>query len=255
MTNSRKLSFSISVVSHGQSHLVEKLLHDLASVDNGDLEVLLTLNIAETLVFDSANYPFPVRVIKNEIPKGFGANHNQAFALADAPYFCVVNPDIRLTDSPFQSLLDCLKDVSVGIAAPMVLSPRGEVEDSARRFPTFRKLWRKLFSRKWTSDYILQDSPVNVDWAAGMFMMFHRAVFQRLNGFNENYFLYYEDVDICARVNLVDLRVVLCPASRVIHHAQRSSHHNLKYLYWHLVSMLRYFRSGEYRQLKKIRRL
>ena len=253
MTTSKKLS--ISIVSHGQSQLVEKLLHDLISFDNGDLEVLLTLNIPENLVFDPVNYPFPIRVINNAIPKGFGANHNQAFALAEAPYFCVVNPDIRLTDSPFQSLLDCLKDASVGIAAPMVLSPHGEVEDSARRFPTFEKLCGKLFHRKWTSDYILQDVPVDVDWAAGMFMMFHYAVFQRLSGFNENYFLYYEDVDICARANLADLRVVLCPASRVVHHAQRSSHRKLKYLYWHLGSILRYLSSAEYRQLKRLKRL
>jgi N-acetylglucosaminyl-diphospho-decaprenol L-rhamnosyltransferase len=255
MAYSRKLSFSLSVVSHGQSQLVEKLLHDLASMDSGNLEVLLTLNIPETLGFDSADYPFPVRVINNPTPKGFGANHNQAFALAEAPYFCVVNPDIRLADSPFQSLLDCLRDASVGIAAPMVLSPHGSVEDSARRFPTFQKLWGKLFRRRWTSDYILQDSLVNVDWAAGMFMMFHRAVFAHLNGFNERYYLYYEDVDICARANLAGLRVVLCPTSRVIHHAQRSSHRKLKYLYWHLGSMLRFLSSAEYRQLRQLKRL
>ena len=255
MAYSRELSFSLSVVSHGQSQLVEKLLHDLALMDSGNLEVLLTLNIPETLVFDSADYPFPVRVINNPTPKGFGANHNQAFALSGAPYFCVVNPDIRLTDSPFQSLLDCLNDESVGIAAPMVLNPHGSVEDSARQFPTIKKLWGKLFRRRWTSDYILEDGLANVDWAAGMFMMFRRGVFARLNGFNERYFLYYEDVDICARANLAGLRVVLSPVSRVTHYAQRSSHRKLKYLYWHLGSMLRFLSSVEYRQLRQLKRL
>lgn len=255
MTNSQKLSFSISIVSHGQSQLVAKLLYDLASMNRVDLEVLLTLNIPETLAFDTTNYPFPVRVINNPTPKGFGANHNQAFTVAKAPYFCVVNPDIRLLDSPFEPLQACLGDKEVAIAAPLVLNPYGEVEDSARRFPTFKKLLSKLFRAKCTSDYILRDSPVNVDWAAGMFMMFHRSAFERLNGFNERYFLYYEDVDICARANLTGMRVVLCAGSSVVHHAQRSSHRSLKYLRWHLGSMLNYFSSAEYRQLRKLKRL
>jgi GT2 family glycosyltransferase len=88
-----------------------------------------------------------------------------------------------------------------------------------------------------------------------MFMLFPCHVFQDLKGFDERYFLYYEDVDICARMSLAGVRVALCPDIRVFHHAQRSSHRNMKYLKWHLASMLRFFTSPVYRQLKRLRRL
>jgi N-acetylglucosaminyl-diphospho-decaprenol L-rhamnosyltransferase len=75
-----------------------------------------------------------------------------------------------------------------------------------------------------------------------------------LHGFDERYFLYYEDVDLCGRLCLAGLRVVVCPDSQVVHHAQRSSRRSLKYLRWHLASMLRFFLSPVYRQLKARRR-
>jgi hypothetical protein len=90
---------------------------------------------------------------------------------------------------------------------------------------------------------------VTADWVAGMFMLFPRTVFAQLNGFDEDYFLYYEDVDLCGRLALAGWRVVVCPASRVVHHAQRSSHRSLTYLRWHITSMLHFFLSPVYRQL------
>jgi N-acetylglucosaminyl-diphospho-decaprenol L-rhamnosyltransferase len=88
-----------------------------------------------------------------------------------------------------------------------------------------------------------------------MFMVFNRAVFDQVGGFNERYFLYYEDVELCARLQLAGLRVVVKPGAQVVHHAQRSSHRNLKYLRWHVGSLLRFLTSSEYRQLKRLQRL
>jgi len=243
---------SLSVVSHGQMGLISSLMQDIQVHCQGQaIELILTLNIPEDLAIDLADFSYPIKVIKNTTPTGFGANHNQAFKFAKGAYFCVLNPDIRMAESPFLPLLECLNDASVGAVAPMILGPSGSVEDSARRFPTVNKLWGKLFRKKWTSDYALQTTPVDVDWAAGMFLLFANSVFERLKGFNERYFLYYEDVDICARLHLAGLRVVVCPACKVVHHAQRSSHRKLKYLRWHLGSMLRFLSSAEYRQLRQ----
>jgi hypothetical protein len=94
-----------------------------------------------------------------------------------------------------------------------------------------------------------------VDWVAGMFMLFAKKTFERLNGFNERYFLYYEDVDICARLNLAGLKVMVNPAARVVHYAQHSSHRSLKYLRWHISSLYRFLTSHEYRQLKQLGRI
>jgi hypothetical protein len=93
-----------------------------------------------------------------------------------------------------------------------------------------------------------QDSskPNFPDWVGGMAMLFPRAVFERLGGFDSRYFMYYEDVDICARTWLLGYHVIQCPMAKVVHDAQRSSHRSFKYLRWHLTSMCRFFLSPVY---------
>ena len=176
---------------------------------------------------------------------------------ATGRYFFVVNPDIRFDSCPFSDLLAGLNADSIGIVAPLVLAPGldGRVEDSARRFPTPLKIFGKLLGKSKVSDYRFQLAPQAVDWVGGMFMLFERQLFAQLQGFDEAYFLYYEDVDICARASLLGLQIVVCPHVRVIHHAQRSSHRQLKYLVWHLRSMVRFFLSPVYWQLKRLHRL
>jgi N-acetylglucosaminyl-diphospho-decaprenol L-rhamnosyltransferase len=246
---------SISVVSHLQMPLIAGLMQDIHEhCKNLNIELILTLNLDEELVFHSQDFFFPVRVIKNQRPKGFGANHNQAFQQAFGQYFCVINPDIRFGSDPFSVLLNQLKDPALGVIAPLVVGMTGALEDSVRRFPTPLIILSKVFGQGRGGDYSLAHSEIEPDWVGGMFMLFPRQVFEQLHGFDERYFLYYEDVDLCGRLLIEGYKVGVCPQVQVVHHAQRSSHRSLKYLRWHLASMLRFFLSPVYRQLKKQKR-
>ncbi len=232
---------SISIVSHQQGALVAALLPDIAAHCTMPLEVILTLNLPETLPFDVASFPFPVKIVKNATPKGFGANHNAAFSMVRSEYFCVLNPDIRLNNDPFPALISGLSGEKAGVAGPLVLGPEGNIEDSARRFPTSGSILRKLFGRAGEPDYAVAQSFVYPDWIAGMFMLWRMTAFREVGGFDERYFLYYEDADICSRLPAAGYRVVLVPGALVTHHAQRASHRSPQYLRWHLSSMLRFF--------------
>ena len=122
-----------------------------------------------------------------------------------------------------------------------ILSTSGEIEDSARHFPTHLKIFCKAFGRCKGSDYLVRDNPIFPDWVGGMFILFPRDVFKKLGGFDQRYFLYYEDVDICVRLRLKGCEVAICSDAKVIHLARRSSHHSFKYLKWHIMSMMRFF--------------
>lgn len=243
----RAEGITISVVSHLQIALVAELLGDLeAHCQDSCFELILTLNLDEKLPFALDSFSYPIRLVRNAVPMGFGANHNQAFARSTGRYFCVMNPDIRLNSNPFTSLLTCIDDSSVGVVAPLVLGEHGGVEDSARRMPSPLKIVRKLFGGGLKPDYVIKNVPIYPDWVGGMFMLFPRPVFERLGGFDERYYLYYEDVDICARLRLLGHQAVVCPEASVIHCAQRSSHRSFRYFFWHLNSMVRFFLSPVY---------
>ena len=238
---------SISVVSHEQIDLVANLLHDLDQYCHIPFEVILTLNIPEVLTFALNEFSFPVKIIQNAKPKGFAANHNQAFSQTTGAFFCVVNPDIRLQNNPFPELLMSLQDSSVAVVAPLVLNDDEEIEDSARRFPTPLIILGKALGQHQKHDYVIGDQPIFPDWVGGMFMLFSHEIFSMIQGFDERYFMYYEDVDLCARLTLCGYKICLSPKSKVIHQARRTSRRNLRYLGWHLNSMIRFFLSRSFR--------
>lgn len=236
----------LSVVSHGQSPLVADLLADIdrCCLDT-PVRVTVTLNVPEPPAFDPEQFRIPVRVLQNAARRGFSANHNAAFrhGLRESPceFFAIVNPDIRFSSDPFVVLLSCFAEPHVGVAAPLVVNADGGVEDSARRFPTpFSPLLRVLGRRR-GPEYTVEGGAASPDWVAGMFMLIPSEAFDRVGGFDERYFLYYEDVDLCARLRLAGYDVRLCPTTTVVHAARRQSHTDTRYLRWHIASMMRFF--------------
>lgn len=230
----------VSVVSHRQAALVANLIGDLASHCRGAVEVVLTLNVTEALPFDISEAGYPIEIVPNRAGRGFGANHNAAFRLCRGRTFCVLNPDIRLAADPFPSLLDELQHGSTGVVAPRIVDPAGRTEDSARRFPTLSSLAAKALGRTERLDYELGSAPISPDWIAGMFMLFNADAFRNVGGFDERYFLYYEDVDICARLRTAGYDVRLVPEVCATHDARRASRSDWRHRAWHAQSVVRY---------------
>ena len=221
--------------------LVIDLLRDFERYCSTDIEVILTLNLPEDLAFSVDGFAFPVRLIRNPLPKGFGANHNAAFKHVITAWFCVLNPDIRLQGDPFPALLSVLRAPEIGIVAPLIRNPAGTIEDSARKYPTPMGILRKALGRARLPDYDIRDTPLQVDWLAGMFLVLRTETFALARGFDEGYFLYYEDVDLSWRLRGKGLAAMLVPAAQAVHDARRQSHRNMRYLVWHICSMLRFF--------------
>lgn len=235
---------TISIVSHGQGTLVARLLADIERHwDTHDLSVIVTVNVPETLPFDERRFAFPVLVVRNDRPRGFGANHNRAFKLSCADLFCVLNPDIRAPRDPLPALRrQLLRRRRLGLVAPRILGPEGAVEDSARRVLTPGRILRRVLRRRREPDYPLAERrPLCPDWVAGMFMLVRARAFAEVGGFDERYFMYCEDADLCVRLWHSGHGVELVPAGRVVHAARRASHTSIKHLYWHITSLLRFF--------------
>jgi N-acetylglucosaminyl-diphospho-decaprenol L-rhamnosyltransferase len=231
---------TVSIVSHRQNALVSSFLGDLGRLFGKDISVVVTENVPGEVPLAVQGVDCPLELIVNQRPKGFGANHNAAFQRCRTALYCVANPDIRLAVDPFPALASALQGERVGVAAPLVRSPAGAIEDSARRSPTAASLLRKLFAGSAGPDYPVDRGPVEVDWVAGMFMLFRSEVFHAIGGFDEAYFLYYEDVDLCRRLRRRGDKVVYVPGAEVVHDARRGSHKDLSLMRHHVTSIARY---------------
>lgn len=240
---------AVSVVSHGHGvqvfHLLRKL--DVLCLQHVG-HVVLTVNVPEPDLLaqlDGQTWSFKLIVIQNAEPKGFGANHNAAFRQGGLDYFCVLNPDIDFNEDPFAKLISCFKDPLMGCAFPVQLDEAGQIQDYARQLPSPSSLFARYLGFKRNKQ--VAASP---DWVNGAFMVFPTKIFDQLKGFDERYFMYCEDVDICLRLQLAGYRLSQASA-RVTHAAHRNSRINFRHLAWHVSSLVRLWFSASYRQFSR----
>ncbi len=228
---------TVSIVSHNHGSMVNELIKTLLQCDSVT-KIILTRNVPETIPAIAGER---IVLIENRSPRGFGANHNTAFRRSDAPYFCVLNPDIEFPNDPFPALINTLEDQNAALVGPQILSQDGYVEDSIRHFPTLRSLALKLLLKDEGRYAVAQDAKlIFPEWIAGMFMLFRSADYEDVRGFDERYYLYYEDVDICARLQQAGKKIVADLSVNVTHNARRKSRKDLRHMRWHFTSMLRY---------------
>lgn len=228
----------VSIVSHHHGKFIFKLL-PLVLHNPMVSKVLLTLNTPEENIFPIHER---LQVIHNSSPKGFGENHNHAFKFCKSQFFCVLNPDVEWKVSPFEKLIECLNERQVAMVAPLIKNLDHLIEDSARKFPTILSLLnRKLFDKKIDYIYSNETPAFQPDWVAGMFMLIKSEIYAELHGFDERYFMYCEDIDLCARLKFLNYNFLIVPQAYVIHDARRASRRNLKYFVWHLASLVKFF--------------
>lgn len=240
-------SLVVSVVSHGHRRLVQALLEDLARFSAATVSrVVLTLNLPEAEPqMPVGGWPFALQIVRNPRPLGFGANHNRALSGATEPFVCVLNPDVGLKrGDPFEALVQAAAQPGVGCAYPEQFDANGQVQDSERALPTPLALWRRR---------ALHRPDARVDWVNAACLVMPTSAWVTVGGFDEFYFMYCEDVDLCLRVRLADLALVRAPG-QIEHSGQRASHRSWLHLQWHVRSLFRLWRSPVYRRTRQLLR-
>ena len=240
---------TLSIVSHGHGVLLTQALDDLSRQRRvAECRIVVTLNLVDE-VFDPAPYEgLRLTVLRNSRPKGFGANHNAAFAHCDSPWFVVLNPDIRMpgTDA-LEALVATLPAQVHGLTAPLVTNSAGVPEDSVRSNLTPASLVARAFGHRKRLDV---SRPASLGhpffWLAGMCLVVNAEAYREVHGFDERFFLYCEDYDLCARLYSRGYSLVVDETVQVIHDAQRDSHRSRKHLRWHLESLLRVWLSAAF---------
>lgn len=185
-----------------------------------------------------AEFAPQARLIRNEDNVGFARGVNQGLAMTSGRLALIMNPDCRLTAGAFESLRKGLEHADrCAVVGPRILNPDGSIQGSARGDPDMLtglfgrttllgRLWPHLpVSRR----NVLSDAPpegnagIDVDWVSGACMLARRDALLRVNGFDERYFLYWEDADICRRLRAQGYSVRYVPSAAAIHRVGHSS--------------------------------
>ena len=236
---------TISIVSHGQMAMVLPLMEQLDALSCSHIaKVVLTENIPESDLVTALSPRFAIERIFNGAPKGFGANHNQAFERCTSPWFLVLNPDIRLDVDVLAPLLARASPTS-GLLTPRIVEPDRATPEPHRRIITPLEILRRR-----RPDYSHPEIP---EWIPGLFMLYRSNVYAEIGGFNQKrFFMYGEDFDICARMQLAGWRIQVEEDLRIQHAAQRASHGSGRHLYWHVTSLLKVWTSQTFWRYRRL---
>lgn len=223
-------------------------------------EILVVDNRSEddSVIFLKRNYP-NVKLTINKIRKGYGANHNINLARAKGKYIVFMNADIIIVDDALKQLKDFMEcRPEVGISCPNVFNKDETLQYLNKRHPTLLDLFLRRFKFFFTEKFVerrschyeMRDSSyetsVDVPFISGCFMFCRTRIVQMVNGFDERFFLYFEDADLCREVQNTN-RTVSCPEGKVIHGWHRSAHKELKWFLVFIKSAFLYFNKWGYR--------
>ncbi|TWO72543.1 glycosyltransferase [Caenimonas sedimenti] len=233
-------------MSHGHGEHVKRLLAQLGVQAAGVVgHVVLTHNLpAAPLPTPEGGWPFRFTEVFNERPVGFGANHNRAFGHCQSAFFCVLNPDIEITEAAtMRAVLECARQPGTGCAYPELYNPDGSRQQNEREVMTPWALLRR---------HVLRRTARRVDWASGAFLLVRADVWRALGGFDEGYFMYCEDTDFCLRLQLAGWRLARADA-RTMHAAAWGSRRPGRHMAWHVRSLLRLWTTPAFRRYLKAR--
>lgn len=174
-----------------------------------------------------ADLPVTIRQLERNL--GFATGCNVGWRLGSAPYVLFLNPDARIEPASVRRLATVLdREPSVGIAAPLIRNGEGELEYSQRRFPrptsTFAEAFflHRLFPRRaWTGELVRDPQAYrerrSVEWVSGACLLVRRELLKQLDGWDERFFMYCEDIDLCRRTRDLGLDVVFEPEALAVH--------------------------------------
>jgi GT2 family glycosyltransferase len=235
-------------------HLPSNLAPRMIIVDNASTDG--TAAIVENFSRTHPNISF----FRNTDNVGFGQAHNRALAVTESRYHIICNPDIILHSdvfTPLAALLDRHPDIA--IACPQFRYTNGELQPLNRHHPTVfdlllrrlpSKVTRLLFSRR-LEHYDMRDigyeRSYDVPFVSGAFMFCRTRVLKEVQGFDGQFFLYFEDADLSRRVQNRGYRSVYCPDASVVHVWERLAHKSLSGSWIFVRSAYRYFRKWGFR--------
>lgn len=208
---------------------------------------------------DKAEEEGLVRLVRSSKNLGFGGGNNLGAKEARGEYVLILNPDIFVNEDSLQKMVDYMDaHPDVGVLGPKLVYPDGQVQDSCRRNMRFMDLVikRTFLSRmpgfkkrvaKYTMEDFDHDAVREVDLLVGACFIIPREVYEQVGGFDERYFLFMEDFDLCREIHKAGYKVIYFPKTSVTHNHKRLSGGNVfklltRKVFWiHIQSAFKYF--------------
>jgi len=230
---------SVIIISYNVRSYLAHAIDAILKSDYEELEIIVVDNNSYdgTCEYLKENYDHvsSIHVISNSENVGFGRAVNQAGKVATGEYYLILNPDTIIEEGTISVLVNYLyKNKNVGMVGPKILNADGTLQLACKRsFPTIKVALPKILgldrifpNSKWAGKYNLTyldpEKNASVDAISGSCMLTSAETFNRLSGFDEQFFMFGEDLDLCARIWESGQEVHYVPETKIVHYKGES---------------------------------
>jgi len=227
---------SVIIVSYNVRSYLAHAIDAIMKSDHKEIEIIVVDNNSYDSTCEYLEHNFPsINIISNHENVGFGKAVNQGARLATGDYYLILNPDTIIEEETVSILLKYLtKNKEVGMVGPKILDADGTLQLACKRsFPTLSVALPKVLgldrvfpTSKWAGKYNLTyldpDKNHPVDAISGSCMLLESETYNKLNGFDEQFFMFGEDLDLCARIWESGQEVHYSPETKIIHYKGES---------------------------------
>jgi GT2 family glycosyltransferase len=215
---------TISIVNYNAGEYLIKCLDSLRRASKAlEFDVYVVDNASSDGSIEMAQKEFPeVNFIKNKENLGFGKAHNLVLKNAKTPYLLVLNPDCEVPSGTLEYMYDFMeKNPNVGLSTCEIVKSDGTLDKAAHRgFPTPWQSFLYLFFKKdkhYHMTNVDMTTAHEIDSAVGAFMFVRKSVLDKVGYFDEDYFLYGEDIDLCYRIKENGFKIMYVPEVKILH--------------------------------------
>lgn len=229
---------SIIIVNYNVKEFLLNLLDSIRKASKEiSTEVIVVDNASDDGSYEVLREKYPdVKLIVNKENVGFGKANNQALQIANGKYILLLNPDTIVREDTFTKMIEFFQShPEAGIAGCKVLNPDGTLQLACRRgFPgpwtSFTKVMglstlfpkSKLFAR-YNLTYLNENQTYEVDAVSGAFLMMSKKAYETIGGFDPQFFMYGEDLDLCYRAQKSGFKVYYVHSTEIIHYKGEST--------------------------------
>ena len=232
------MDLSIIIVNYNVKEFLQNLIHSIEKASsNLTKEIIIIDNASDDGSVDFIKEKFPhIKLIANQTNLGFGKANNQGLKISTGDYILFINPDTLVSENTLETIISFLKqNPQIGLAGCKIINDNGTFYLPCKRgFPgpwaSFTKLTglSKLFPKskifaKYNMTYLDENETHEVDAVSGSFMMIPRTIYNKIGGFDEQFFMYGEDLDLCYRVQKSGYKVFYVPKTQIIHYQGEST--------------------------------
>lgn len=221
------MDLSIVILTCNQRELTRRCLASLEPLLSDGCELIVVDNGSTDGSCRMIAEQFPsVRTVRHAVNIGVAAGRNSGLRAARGRYLMILDNDTVATPEAVRGLLDYLQShPDTGLAAPMLRSPQGQIQQSYKQFPGLGVKIRNVLLAKSRTSYVAEppSEPVEPFYVIGAAQMFSAEVYTAVGGLDERIFYGPEDADFCMRVRQLGLKVVYLPGLCIMHDWQRST--------------------------------